>query len=456
MRSPISKQALSFFRIALAGVPPHLGVFICERPAHGGWRNLEVVNDPSRAALLVAEIDARGGDAYYSLGLFRVGSTSREARFCEGVIGFWLDLDLRGSPARDGATKSDGAPDLDAAYATSHAIAIPTVFVFSGGGIQALHLFTTPWVFDSPQERHQAEESCSAWQEIHREAVAWKIDSTGDLARVFRPAATSNHKTDEPRPVRAKRSVQSGRHDVAALIALLLAQTDVKTSVRASSTAGIPVGDRNITLFRLACSLVHRGLSQKAVLDGLLVANQRCEALLGRREVQQIANSAERYRDSWLDAAPLSDQGNAERFAADHAGTVLHVAGIGWHVWDGVRWRPDSGVLAMQSAKKTARKLRQAAVEIEHKEIADKWFSHALRSENKSRLDAMLSLAQSEPAVLAEPAELDRDPLLLNTPSGVIDLRSGRISPNDPGQLLTVATGARYDPDASCPIFETS
>lgn len=67
---------------------------------------------------------------------------------------------------------------------------------------------------------------------------------------------------------------------------------------------------------------------------------------------------------------------------------------------------------------------------------------------NKSK-NAMLSEVMHHVPVL--PAQMDRFKTVLNTPGGVIDLRSGGISPHDPMTYLTKMTAVEYSENADCP-----
>ena len=47
--------------------------------------------------------------------------------------------------------------------------------------------------------------------------------------------------------------------------------------------------------------------------------------------------------------------------------------------------------------------------------------------------------------------ELDADPDLINTPSGVVDLRTGELLPHDPALLMTKITSGSYRPGFTHP-----
>jgi putative DNA primase/helicase len=72
----------------------------------------------------------------------------------------------------------------------------------------------------------------------------------------------------------------------------------------------------------------------------------------------------------------------------------------------------------------------------------------ALSRSAESKIRATLKLAESDVRLSVEPARLDADPELLNTPSGVVDLREGKLYQHDPDLLMTKLAGAVYDPNA--------
>lgn len=67
---------------------------------------------------------------------------------------------------------------------------------------------------------------------------------------------------------------------------------------------------------------------------------------------------------------------------------------------------------------------------------------------NRSKT-AMLNEVMHHLPVL--PAQLDRNRSVLNTPGGVLDLRSGSLAPHDPADYLTKITAVEYSENADCP-----
>lgn len=151
-----------------------------------------------------------------------------------------------------------------------------------------------------------------------------------------------------------------------------------------------------------------------------------------------------------------TDLGNAKRLVADHGGSIRYVpAWRSWLVWDGRRWsRDEADTRLMQFAKETIRALYVRAGGIAEDERRGRLVDHARGSENIHRLRAMICLAQSEPSVVVEPAQLDASPWLLNCTNGTLDLRTGGLHPHSPWDLLTKLAPVPYDPEARSDLWE--
>lgn len=70
-------------------------------------------------------------------------------------------------------------------------------------------------------------------------------------------------------------------------------------------------------------------------------------------------------------------------------------------------------------------------------------------TEQRRAIEAFLRLAQSR--VPVRPDDFDRDPLRVNTTSGVFDVRTGELSPPDPAALHARVTGVPYVAEAPAP-----
>lgn len=104
-------------------------------------------------------------------------------------------------------------------------------------------------------------------------------------------------------------------------------------------------------------------------------------------------------------------------------------------------------------AKDTVRRIYAEAAACEKKAFREALADHAKRSESESKRQAMINSARSEPGVAILPADLDRDPWLLNVVNGSIDLRTGEIREHRRGDLITKIAPVKYDREAQCPAW---
>jgi P4 family phage/plasmid primase-like protien len=112
-----------------------------------------------------------------------------------------------------------------------------------------------------------------------------------------------------------------------------------------------------------------------------------------------------------------------------------------WLAWDGCRWQwsPDKGGIVREYGKRVARSLPDDdSGAVRHKK-------HSLSASGTTN---MLLQAQTDSRIAVSIDELDAQPWELNTPAGIIDLRTGEILPCDPAKLHTRVTACAPDPDA--------
>ena len=217
---------------------------------------------------------------------------------------------------------------------------------------------------------------------------------------------------------------------------------------------GISQGERNAALASLAGSMRRRGMSYEAILAALREENERkCNPPLDAREVEAIARSISNYEPA-ESIEHLTDLGNARRFAKQHRGQVRYCFERDqWFVWTGSVWTPDNTGDVMCRAKETVLSIYTEAANEKDPDRRAALAQHAVKSETNQKIQAILSLAKSEPGIPVMLAEMDHCPFLFNVQSGVIDLDSGSLLPHDPNLLITQISPCHYNPDASCDLF---
>lgn len=148
-------------------------------------------------------------------------------------------------------------------------------------------------------------------------------------------------------------------------------------------------------------------------------------------------------RDASFSDAFLTDTVCAE--ALD--GSFLYTGGLGWMRYDGVKWSETNEAAIVEEIRVWAKSHWEEVVE-EYKTDQSKLVSERMQEWKKvlasSRLKALASLARGP--LLREAADFDAHQDLLNTPSGVVDLRTGELMDPDPQYLMTKVTGVPYVP----------
>ena len=127
---------------------------------------------------------------------------------------------------------------------------------------------------------------------------------------------------------------------------------------------------------------------------------------------------------------PYSDHALAEKFAMMYADSARYVAGLGWHRWDGTRWKLD----------------RENAVEMLAQNIcrtaAQDQLKPAEQNKLRSRRTREAVMREAQPHLTIGVEELDQDTMLLNTPGGVVDLRTGKVRPAERSDNITKIAGS--------------
>lgn len=266
--------------------------------------------------------------------------------------------------------------------------------------------------------------------------------SQSRLAEMKRRAAVWGGESKPKSKAKAKAKLglkAKGKPATAAIYSLAHACEAVRAAVESS---------RNHTLN--AASFQVGLLVRDGIEDGDAAKAQLLEAALGSGlERPEAIRTIESGLGSGLAKEkqhPLTDAGNAERFADGFGDAWKYCPGIGWLEWVGTHWSGENGDPAW-CVVESARRLQRTTTS----DDAKKW---AKASEAASRISACHSLAASHHAFRVAPGDLDADPMRLNVENGVVDLRSGELLEHDPSTLHTKIARVEYDKRAKCPVFD--
>jgi P4 family phage/plasmid primase-like protien len=132
-------------------------------------------------------------------------------------------------------------------------------------------------------------------------------------------------------------------------------------------------------------------------------------------------------------APAVTEDALAQRFTAQEGERMRYVAAWSkWFRWDGARWKQEDTLHAFDIARAIC---RDEAVR-----CTDSGDRDALA--RASTVSAVERLARADRKHAATVEQWDADGWLLNTPAGIVDLRSGQRGPHDPAACMTKITAA--------------
>jgi putative DNA primase/helicase len=142
-------------------------------------------------------------------------------------------------------------------------------------------------------------------------------------------------------------------------------------------------------------------------------------------------------QDRVVQTQAFTDDALALTFADNLHDRLRYVAKMGqWFSWDETRWRSDDTLLARDHAREIC---RSASNECNDPKVGKTIASGRV-------ISATERLAQSDRRLAATVDQFDADAWVLNTPSGIVDLRSGQVRPHDQLAYLTKITTVAPDP----------
>lgn len=148
------------------------------------------------------------------------------------------------------------------------------------------------------------------------------------------------------------------------------------------------------------------------------------------------------------DARPpeFSDEALALRFSEKHGRDARYVSAWSrWLLWTGSHWDFDVTLRAFDLARTVCR--------IASAEVApDNRGKLAAAVASAKTVAAVISLARADRRHAATIDQWDGDPWLLNTPAGIVDLRTATMLPHDPARCMTKITAVA--PEGACPRWK--
>lgn len=136
---------------------------------------------------------------------------------------------------------------------------------------------------------------------------------------------------------------------------------------------------------------------------------------------------------------PTLEKVTGEAFARQMSSRLLYNHEYGkWVRWDGSRWEVD--VVEAHFHDMTEFTNRQREMDPRRTKLASVSFNNNA-----------LIVARSSPDMRRKASDFDQDPMLLGTPTGYVNLETGRHRKSDPAKMITKATGVTPMGTAKCP-----
>ena len=196
---------------------------------------------------------------------------------------------------------------------------------------------------------------------------------------------------------------------------------------------------------RTAIDLVIEHGGQRDATAAALWLCERCgvdPATLGWRDGAKVKKTSAVIAEAEdIDNGTVTQDGIARVFARRYEDQLrfCHHAGA-WYEWTGTHWKKDETALAFQFCRELAREFTEDAKASELKEVRKVSFAGGV--EKFARSDRLMAVTSEA---------WDRDPLLLGTPGGTVDLRTGELREPDPTDGITKVTAVAPADRADCP-----
>lgn len=149
----------------------------------------------------------------------------------------------------------------------------------------------------------------------------------------------------------------------------------------------------------------------------------------------------------------LSDAVMADRVCAELlSGMYCWSAGMDWHRWTGRVWEPSTDVEVTEAVRQyVLAEVRRTLPTVAGNAQARRAVTDLM---SRGKINNMVQLSRG--ILLVDARRFDSHADLLNTPSGVVDLRDGTVRSHDPGLWFTKITTAEYVPDAVHPDWDAA
>ncbi|HXC56664.1 MAG TPA: phage/plasmid primase, P4 family [Rhizomicrobium sp.] len=165
-----------------------------------------------------------------------------------------------------------------------------------------------------------------------------------------------------------------------------------------------------------------------------------------RWQVRRALTGARSLQAATAESPEFSDDSLALKFAKKHECNLRYVAEWGiWMRWNGCRWIEEKTLAAFDDARAICREAAEIASCLNGEP------KKAVSIASKQTVAAVESLARSDRRLAVKSDQWDGDPLLLNTPGGSVNLKTGKLRAHRIADYTTKITAV--SPRGECPMF---
>lgn len=156
-------------------------------------------------------------------------------------------------------------------------------------------------------------------------------------------------------------------------------------------------------------------------------------------DARAVAEEAKR------DGRVITQDGIAAFFASRYAGRLRYChSSKAWFEFDGSRWRLDETNRAFEFVRQIAREVSEGCELKEMKEFRKTAFAAGVER-----------FARGDKALAVTAADWDRNPYLLGTPGGTVDLSTGLLQPALASDGITKSTAVTPSAYTDCPVWQS-
>lgn len=155
--------------------------------------------------------------------------------------------------------------------------------------------------------------------------------------------------------------------------------------------------------------------------------------------------------------AKSTDMGNAERLIAGSSGKIKYSSSRGWYAWEGRYWIPEEAIVKRLYQEHVVKNLyaeAEASYVEEDAELTKSLIEWAKKSESTRVMGSTLAMAACMPSASVNAADFDANPWLFCCNNGTVDLKTGKLKPHNPADMITRISSVNFDPDAKCPLWQ--